>query len=194
MENSNFFALLSRMKLVNRWGLMRNTRMENLSEHSYETAVIAHCLGVFNVLRGGTVDPEHLAVLALYHDCSEIITGDMPTPIKYLNKDLRRAYKQVEHDATDTLIGTLPEVLRPAFRSAFPGDDMTEAERALLKAADRLSALLKCLEELRMGNKEFQDAAESQRAAIEKENLPETADFLDCFLDAYDLTLDELKL
>lgn len=194
MKKSNFFALLSRMKLVHRWGLMRNTRTENLSEHSYETAVIAHCLGLFNNAQGGTVNAEHLAVLGLYHDCSEIITGDMPTPIKYLNNDLRHAYKQVESEAQNLLLSTLPEELMGRFSAAFPSPETDPYEKKLLKAADKLSAYLKCLEELRMGNMEFQDAAEKGLLDLRAMGLSEVDAFMNCFLDGYGLTLDRLKL
>ncbi len=194
MEKSNFFALLSRMKLVQRWGLMRNTYTENLAEHSYETATIAHCLGLINNASGGTVDAARLAVMALYHDCSEIITGDMPTPIKYLNGSLKHAYKQVEAEAQELLLSTLPDELEGRFREAFPGPDTDPYEKKLLKAADKLSAYLKCLEELSHGNHEFRDAAQKGLQDLNAMGLPEVESFLSCFLDGYGLTLDQLKI
>lgn len=191
MEKSNFFALLSRMKLVQRWGLMRNTYTENLAEHSYETATIAHCLGLINNASGGTVDAARLAVMALYHDCSEIITGDMPTPIKYYNPAIRDAYKDVEALAERKLTEMLPPALQEDYRSILTIQDPEVA--ALVKAADKLSAYIKCLEELKAGNNEFREAAAQTRQALEGYGLPEVDYFLKTFLESFSLSLDELK-
>ncbi len=193
----NFFALLSRMKYINRWALMRNTREENLCEHSFEVAVIAHCLCVIaNERHGKHLDADRAAVLGLFHDCSEIITGDMPTPVKYYNKELKTVYKEVEASAEETLVDKLPEDLQPFYRNIFfaynEGDEAYM--RRLVKAADKLSALIKCTNELNAGNHEFVTAKESIEKAIRKtySELPEVLDFVNEFLPPYGNTLDEL--
>lgn len=183
--------MLSRMKNIYRWGLMRNTRNENLSEHSLEVAYIAHALAVIRNRRfGGNVDPNFIATAAMFHDTSEIITGDLPTPIKYYNREIRDVYKQIEATADDKLISLLPEDLRPDFTPLFKLDEETAR---IIKAADKLSALVKCIEELNMGNREFSQAKESTLAAIKELNLPEAQVFLDEFMGSFALTLDELK-
>ena len=186
----HFFAKLSRMKYIDRWGLMHNTRKENLSEHSFESAVLAHALAVLRNERfGGGVSPERAALLALFHDATEIITGDMPTPVKYYNGALRKAYAEVEAVARDRLLALLPADLQPVYdpllsegRTGSPED---QALIPLVKAADKLSALIKCVEERRMGNTEFVQAEAAQMA------LPEVACFLSEFLPSYSLSLDE---
>ena len=183
--------MLSRMKNIYRWGLMRNTRNENLSEHSLEVAYIAHALAVIRNRRfGGNVDPFFIATAAMFHDTSEIITGDLPTPIKYYNREIRDVYKQIEATADDKLISLLPEDLRADFTPLFALDEETAR---IIKAADKLSALIKCIEELNMGNREFSQAKESTLSAIKELNLPEAQVFLDEFMGSFSLTLDELK-
>lgn len=195
---SHFFAIVSRMKYIERWALMRSTRPENLSEHSLEVAMIAHVLCIIgNVRYGRALDADRAAVVALYHDASEIITGDMPTPVKYRNSELRGAYKEVEAEAEAELLATLPDDLRPAFEDAFArrADDAEDAYlHELVKAADKLSAYIKCTEEASAGNAEFKTAAVSTLAALEAmaETHPELKDFMEEFLPSYGKTLDEL--
>lgn len=188
---SHFYAMLSRMKNINRWGLMRNTRPENLSEHSLEVAFISHCLAVIGNKRlGKCIDPNKVAVAAMFHDTSEIITGDMPTPIKYYNPEIKEAYKKIEAVAEDQLISMLPEDLRGEFESIYNSDPETTA---YVKAADKISALIKCIEEIKMGNMEFKDAESSTRAIIENLNMPEVGIFMDEFLNSFYLTLDKQR-
>lgn len=189
---SHFFAYLSRMRFIQRWALMRNTAPENVQEHSHQVAVLAHALAVIrNKKFGGAVDPGQVAVAALYHDASEILTGDMPTPIKYDNPAIRKAYKDVEAVAEGKLLRMLPEELQGVYAPILaPTDPETEQ---LVKAADKLSAYIKCVEELKAGNNEFREAAAQTRHALEGYALPEVAYFLDTFMDSFSLTLDELK-
>ena len=189
---SHFFAYISRMRFIQRWALMRNTAQENVQEHSHQVAVLAHALAVIrNEKFGGRVDPGKVAVTALYHDASEILTGDMPTPIKYHNPAIRKAYQEVETIAERRLTDMLPEELRATFGSILSCED--EEVRQLVKAADKLSAYIKCLEELKAGNAEFREAAAQTREALETFGLPEVAYFLENFIDSFSLTLDELK-
>lgn len=189
----HFYAMLSRMKYINRWGLMHNTREENLCEHSFETAVIAHALAVLRNTRfGGNVNPERAALLALYHDATEIFTGDLPTPVKYYNPEIRSAYGEVEKTARKKLLSLLPADLKPGYESILTASD--EGDRALLplvKAADKLSAVIKCMEEKGMGNSEFSKAEISLRSAVAEMHLPEADCFMEEFLPSYQLTLDE---
>ena len=186
----NFYAVLSRMKYIDRWALMRNTREENLCEHSYETAVLAHALATLTNRRfGGRVDVGRCVLLALYHDASEILTGDMPTPVKYYNPAIRDAYKQVEAVAAAKLLSMLPEDLQDEYRPLF--GETADMEHRLVKAADKLSALIKCVEEERMGNREFAKARQATFDAVRALGLPAADCFLDEFLPAYELTLDE---
>ncbi|HIS68511.1 MAG TPA: 5'-deoxynucleotidase [Candidatus Gallacutalibacter stercoravium] len=187
-----FYAMLSRMKYINRWGLMRSTRPENISEHSLDTAVIAHALALLRNQRfGGHVDPSRVALLALFHDAAEIITGDMPTPVKYHSPALREAYREVEAAAQDRLLAMLPEDLRPAYEPLLCPDEAEAPLWRLVKAADKISALIKCMEEKNMGNLEFEQAQVSLRRAIAEMELPEADCFVRQFLPAYGLTLDE---
>ncbi|MCR4763022.1 MAG: 5'-deoxynucleotidase [Lachnospiraceae bacterium] len=194
----SFFATVSRMKYIDRWALMRNAREENLSEHSLEVAMIAHALCIIGNKRyGKSLNAEKAALIGLYHDASEIITGDMPTPVKYRTSALRRAYKEVEGVAEDQLLRMLPEDLRDAFAGIFSSDEQDVEEqylRRLVKAADKFSALIKCMEEKEAGNLEFRTAELSTRESIEKmsRELPEVRDFLIEFLPSYGNTLDEL--
>ena len=189
---SHFFAYISRMRFIQRWALMRNTAPENVQEHSHQAAVLAHALAVIrNEKFGGHVDPGRVAVAALYHDASEILTGDMPTPVKYGNPAIRDAYKQVEAVANERLVSMLPEELQATYRDAL--NEYDDETRALVKAADKLSAYIKCVEEVKAGNGEFREAAAQTRKALEAYDLPEVAYFLDTFLESFALTLDELK-
>ena len=189
----NFFALISRMRYIGRWGLMRNTFRENVQEHSHMVAVLAHALAVIRRdLFGGDLDPEHAAALALYHDAPEILTGDLPTPVKYYNPEIREAYREVEEVSARRLLSMLPEALRPAYAPLLL-EDPESPYHALVKAADKLSAHIKCLEELKAGNTEFRQAAEQTRRALEDSGLPEVAYFLEHFLPSFSLTLDELQ-
>ena len=188
----NFFPMISRMRYISRWGLMRNTFQENIQEHSHQVAVLAHALAVIeNRYFGGQTDPGVVAVAALYHDASEILTGDMPTPIKYDNPDIQNAYQQVEAVAERKLLAMLPQELREAYAPVLTEVD-PEVER-LVKAADKLSAYIKCVEELKAGNTEFRDAAAQTRKVLEGYGLPEVEYFLETFMDSFSLTLDQLK-
>lgn len=189
---SHFFAYLSRLRFISRWALMRNTSTENVQEHSHQAAVLAHALAVIRNERfGGHVDAGAVAVAALYHDASEILTGDMPTPIKYYNPSIRSAYKEVEAVANRKLLEMLPQELQGAYG---PILEVSDPEiRILVKAADKLSAYIKCVEEVKAGNGEFRDAARQTRAALESFGLPEVKYFLDTFMDSFTLTLDELQ-
>ena len=187
-----FYAMLSRMKYINRWALMRNTREENICEHSHEVAVLAHALALLHNRRfGGHADPGRCVLLALYHDAPEILTGDLPTPVKYDNPAIREAYRQVEEVAADRLLSLLPEELRPDYAGQLKDDGTAAEERRLVKAADKLSALIKCVEELRQGNREFAQARLSTERAVRAMGLSAANCFLDEFLPAYELTLDE---
>ena len=187
---SGFFAMLARMKYISRWALMRNTDRENLSEHSLETAFIAHALAVIGrEVYGRDTDPERAAVCAMYHDSPEILTGDMPTPVKYFTPGLRSAYAEVELKAGERLLSMLPEQLRPAYRELLVPDEESP-ERRYVKAADKLSALIKCIEERKAGNMEFSAAEQSTLAALHAMELPEAEYFIDNFIPAYSLTLD----
>jgi len=187
-----FFAMLSRMRYINRWGLMRNTFQENIQEHSHQVAVLAHALAVIqNRFYGGQIDPGAVAVAALYHDASEILTGDMPTPIKYDNPDIKAAYKQVEAMAEQKLLSMLPEELRRDFDDALTIPD--PEIHAIVKAADKLSAYIKCVEELKAGNTEFKKAKEQTWAALCQNPIPALGYFMEHFLPGFELTLDELN-
>lgn len=188
-----FYAMLSRMKYIERWSLMRNTREENICEHSHEVAVLAHALALLHNRRyGGHADPGRCALLALYHDAPEILTGDLPTPVKYDNPAIRDAYRQVESVAADRLLSMLPADLREDYAPLLRESEGTEEERRLVKAADKLSALIKCVEELKQGNREFARARAATEQAVRAMKLPAADCFLDEFLPAYELTLDEL--
>ena len=190
MKN-HFYAMMSRMKNIYRWGLMRNTRSENLSEHSLEVAQIAHALAVINRKRlGGSADPCYTATVAMYHDTSEIITGDMPTPIKYYNSEIKSAYKQIEAAAEKELLSMLPQDFKEDFSSIYNPDELTTR---LVKAADKISALIKCTEELNMGNREFAVAEKTIRNAIYEMNMEEANIFLKEFMPSFSLSLDEQR-
>ena len=181
------------MKHILRWGLMRNSEPENLSEHSHMTAALAHALAVIRrEVYGGEIDPGFCAAAALYHDASEILTGDLPTPIKYFNPSIKDAYKDVERISADRLIATLPSELRPAY-APLVREELPEDVYAIVKTADKLAAYIKCVEELRAGNGEFKKAAEQTRAALDRNDLPELDYFRRHFLPSFELTLDELE-
>ena len=193
----SYFALLSRMKYINRWALMRNAREENLSEHCLEVAILTHALCVIgNKKWNKNLSVEKAVLRALYHDAAEILTGDMPTPVKYRKEELKTAYKKVEKEAEERLLSTLPQYLTEEFGKVFfPEDYATLSyENKLIKAADKLSALIKCEEELRAGNQEFSTAAMSIKKKVEEmaEELPELKCFIEDFLPEYGKTLDEL--
>ncbi|MBE7007655.1 MAG: 5'-deoxynucleotidase [Ruminococcaceae bacterium] len=189
---SHFFAYISRMRYIPRWALMRNSFSENVQEHSHMVAVLAHALAVIrNEVFGGSVDAGQVAVYALYHDATEIITGDMPTPIKYYNPEIKASYRKVESVAADKLISLLPHELRASYRPLLRGED-AEMHR-LVKAADKLSAHIKCLEEIKAGNMEFKRAAEQTRTALEEMKLPELDWFMEHCMDSFSMTLDELE-
>ena len=188
----NFFAYISRMRYIGRWSLMRNSLPENIQEHSHMVAVLAHALGVirrdvFHV----PCNPDEAATVALFHDSAEILTGDLPTPIKYHSNEIRDAYKEVEALACHMLLDTLPEELRGAYEPLLSGE--TEARvHDLIKAADKLSAYIKCIEERKAGNNEFLSAEAQTRKILEESHMPEVDYFLEHFIPAFELNLDEL--
>ena len=198
MATYSFFATIARMKYIERWALMRNAREENLSEHSMEVGMIAHALCTLgNVRFGRHLDADRAALIGIYHDASEIITGDMPTPVKYYNRQIRSAYKEVEAAAEDHLLDRLPQDLRPVYEDIFHGRTEDEEEaymRRLVKAADKLSALIKCIEEENAGNREFRTARISTEKTLQQmaEDFPEVRTFMEEFLPPYGSTLDEL--
>ena len=192
-DDYHFFATVSRMKYIQRWALMRSSRPENLSEHALEVAMIAHALCTLgNVRYGRHLNGERAALMAIYHDASEIITGDMPTPVKYYSAEIRDAYKHVEQIADEQLLEQLPEDLREVYAPVLKMQD--EELVPYVKAADKLSAYIKCIEEAQAGNTEFRSAAESTRKILEElaEAMPEIRDFMTEFLPSYGSTLDEL--
>ena len=192
MAQINFYAMLSRMRYINRWGLMRNSDPENLSDHTLDVAYLTHALCVIqNTRLGGKVDTGAAVLHALYHDCCEIITGDMPTPIKYQSDNIRTAYKQVEAGANARLLSLLPADLAQSYEP-YLADSEDELVAKLVKGADKLSALIKCLEEEKGGNREFVKAGEATLASLKAMNLPAVDIFLEECLPAYRLTLDEL--
>ena len=189
---NEFYALLGRMRYITRWGLMRNTFSENIAEHSYQTAVLAHALALIrrDVLKLPAPDPDRCAVAALYHDASEILTGDLPTPIKYYNPEIKTAYKQVERVAGERLLNMLPPELRASYEHDVLEDDETLAP--IVKGADKLSAHIKCLEEQKAGNTEFDTAARQTWEAIQAMDRPELNWFVEHCLGAFALNLDQL--
>ncbi len=191
---SHFFAYLSRMKFIQRWGLMRNTQSENIQEHSLQVAMIAHGLALIkNRLYGGQVDPQRVTVLALYHDVSEVITGDLPTPVKYFNPKVKTAYNEVEVVANQKILDMLPEDLKPDYESILFAQNDEGDHWQLVKAADKICAYLKCVEEMKAGNQEFAKAEKSIKADLDKFDLPEVIYFMQNFVPSFSLTLDELN-
>lgn len=191
----HFFAYMARLKLIRRWSLMRNTQPENDAEHSLQAAMVAHALAVLARDRyGRNVDPEHVLAMAVYHDATEVLTGDLPTPVKYHSDELRGAYRRVEQLASQRLLEMLPKAMRPAYVPyLLEKDSGCAEERALVKAADKLCAYVKCLEEQRAGNHEFDAACENIGAALAENPLPEVQDFLREFVPSFTLTLDALN-
>lgn len=194
MEQSNFYAMMSRMKYINRWGLMNNTKYENLSEHSLQVAMLAHCLVLIHNKRfAGSLNAERASILAVFHDSTEIITGDMPTPIKYFNNTIKDAYMDIENAAADRLCSLLPEDFREDMELIIKQNSDEDKElKKFVKAADRFSALIKCIEELRMGNEEFRQAKTGIEKSIKEMNMPEAEVFSKEFLPAFSLSLDEM--
>ncbi len=191
---NHFFAYINRTKYIRRWGLMRNVETETLSEHLYQTAVLAHALALIeNKLYGGSLNAEKIALTALYHDAPEIITGDMPTPVKYYNEDIKGAYKKIEAETTEMLLSKLPEFLREDYEPLLTESALNDGERKILKAADTLSAYIKCLEEKKAGNRDFDSAAESTEKKLKAMSLPSLEYFLSELLESYSLTIDEMK-
>lgn len=190
--DSNFFALISRMRYIERWSLMRNSINENIQEHSHMVAVIAHALGVIRRdVFGLECDPNACCAVALYHDASEILTGDLPTPIKYHDNEIMSAYRRVETLANEKLLGMLPQELRGAFEPILTGELQKELH-PLVKAADKISAYIKCIEERKAGSNEFLSAEKQTLAAIHAYGLPEAEYFIEHFIPAFEKTLDEL--
>ncbi len=188
-----FTALFTRMNYIDRWGLMRNARRETLAEHSAVTACVAHVLATAaRDVYGAEVRPETVATAALYHDMSETLTGDMPTPVKYANDDIRTSYKKVEREAEQSVCRMLPPELRESMAGYITGEGLNEREGKIVKAADKLSALIKCIEERRSGNREFESAEAATLASIQEMDLPELRYFIGRFLPGYSMTLDEL--
>lgn len=189
----SFYAYLSRMRYISRWGLMRNSCPENIQEHSHMVAVLAHALALISreVYGNTAISPELCATVALFHDASEIITGDLPTPVKYYSPEIRAAYQKVEDVAADQLLGMLPSELRDCYSPLLK--DVPEDVEKMVKAADKLSAHIKCLEELKASNHEFILAARQTRQALDEMEMPEVRYFIEHFLDSFTLTLDELK-
>lgn len=191
-ESNNFFAMVNRMKLIDRWALMRNTSKENIAEHSHSVAVIAHALALIgNKKFGKSYNAERAAVLALYHDTTEVITGDMPTPVKYYNDEIKNAYKSIEQTAGERLLSMLPDEFREDYLPVFEVQEEDAELWKLVKAADKISALIKCIEETRMGNREFEIALKAQEKKIDCIDLQEVKYFKENFLSSYYLTLDE---
>lgn len=189
---SNFFAMVNRMKFIDRWALMQNAKKENIAEHSHSVAVIAHALALIgNKKFNKNYNCERVCLLALYHDTTEVITGDMPTPVKYYNEEIKKVYKDIEKTAGKRLLSMLPDEFKEDYAPLFEKREEDKELWVLVKAADKISALIKCIEECRMGNLEFIKAREAQEKLIDEITLPEVKYFRDNYLDAYYLTLDE---
>ena len=189
----HFFSMISRMKYINRWGLMRNTKSENLSEHSLETAVIAQALALIGKKRlNKNIDENKVASVALYHDASEIITGDLPTPIKYNSPEIRNSYKEIELSASKRLLNSLPDDLKASYSELLLNEDK-EIEK-YVKAADKISAIIKCIEEKKSGNREFLSAEKTLRDAVKNMNIKEAEIFMEEFLPSFELSLDEQNI
>lgn len=194
MKDNLFYAMLSRMKYINRWGLMRNTRSENLSEHSLEVAFVAHALGIINnEIFGGNINAERIAILGMYHDVTEIITGDMPTPVKYYSNVIREAYKEVEEVANSEMLSALPESIRKRYEGCLLETAEEEQLWKYVKAADKISAYIKCIEERKMGNEDFKDAEITIKKAIDDMKIKEADYFMEHFIPAYMITIDETR-
>lgn len=194
MNQSHFFAHLSRLKLINRWPLMRNVRTENVSEHSLQVAMVAHALAIIkNQKFNGNLNADRIAMMAMYHDASEVLTGDLPTPVKYYNAQIAHEYKKIEKIAQQKLIEMLPEEMRAAYRPLLDEHLHSEEETAIVKQADALCAYLKCLEELSAGNHEFHLAKARLEKTLEQRHSPEMAWFIEVFVPSFSLSLDEIS-
>jgi 5'-deoxynucleotidase len=194
MENENFYAYINRMKYINRWGLMRNTVNENIQEHSLQVAILAHALAIIkNLYFNGNVNEEKACLYAVFHDTNEIITGDLPTPVKYYNPDIKEAYKNIEMISKDKLLSMLPADFSEIYRKIIFFDESDSEYKNIVKAADRLSAYIKCIEEIKAGNSEFVKAKQTIENSIIEMNLPELNYFMDHFIGAYYKSLDELE-
>jgi len=196
----HFFAMLHRMRYINRWGLMRNTQAENITEHSLEVAVIAHALAEIRQIHHASgripVDPARVALLAIFHDASEILTGDLPTPVKYYNPAIQEAYKKVEATASEQLLKLVPDALQDSYRALLlpdRSDPATDEAMRLVKAADRISALIKCIDEEKAGNREFRRARDTIEVSIQAIDLPEVKQFMEQELPSFWQSLDELQ-
>jgi len=191
---SHFFAFLSRLKFIQRWGLMRNTTNENIQEHSLQVAMIAHGLATIrNTYFGGSVDSGKVALLGMYHEVSEIFTGDLPTPVKYFNSQIKNVYKGIESLAQQKMYHMLPDELKSSYRNLLTNQEEDKELWEIVKAADKLCAYLKCVEELKMGNQEFSAAFQMIRKELEENKLPEVGYFLSVFVPSFSLPLDELQ-
>lgn len=190
---SHFYAYISKLRWLQRWGLKRNTVNENVMEHSWEVATIAHALALIkNRFFSGMLDVNAVVVAALYHDCGEVITGDLPSPIKYHTPEITQAYKAIERQAEQELLNLLPDELQADYRDVLIEDQIAEEHRTIIKAADTIAAYIKCRTEVKAGNQEFSKAEEAVKARLEGLNMPEVTYFMDTFIDSYSLTLDEL--
>ena len=191
---SHFFAYLSRMRFIRRWGLMHSTHTENIQEHSLRVAMIAHALALIrNRLFGGGLSAEGVAVRAMYHDASEVLTGDLPRPVKYFNPEIETSYRRIEAVARQKLLGMVPVALRADYAALLGPESAADGEEVLIKAADKLCAYLKCLEEITAGNREFAEAEKALRGTIEAIALPEVRYFVETFVPSFRLTLDDLR-
>ena len=188
---SHFFAYMARMKYIKRWGIMRNSLDENIQEHSLQTAMIAHCLAIIkNKMYSGNLNPERIMALAVYHEASEVITGDLATPIKYFNPKIKDEYKKIEGFANDALFDMLPDELKPDYETLIKNQESESDNYLIMKAADKLCAYIKCLEELECGNDGFLKAKEKIEKDIKAFNLPEVNYFMNTFIESFTLTLD----
>lgn len=192
--SSHFFAMISRMKYIERWALMRNSIKENISEHSLEVAMLSHALAVIGNRRlGRSYDADRAALIAMYHDANEIITGDMPTPVKYYSDEMQSLFHGIEDKAAESLLAMLPEDIREDYRGIFFPTGEDAGLKPIVKAADKLSALIKCIEESKAGNREFDNARKTIEEAIHRMQLPEAEMFLQEFIPSYEKTLDEIS-
>ncbi|MEZ9837714.1 5'-deoxynucleotidase [Vibrio sp. 10N.261.52.C11] len=194
MKQSHFFAHLARMKLIQRWPLMRSVSSENISEHSLQVAFVAHALALIkNKKFDGQLNPEHIALLGMYHDTSEVLTGDLPTPVKYYNPDIAQEYKKIEAAAEQRLLSMLPEEFRDDFATFLISGTASKEEQSIVKQADTICAYLKCLEELSAGNHEYEQAKRRLEETLEQRKSPEMDYFLTTFAPSFELSLDEIS-
>lgn len=194
MKQSHFFAHLARMKLIQRWPLMRSVSSENISEHSLQVAFVAHALALIkNKKFDGKLNPEHIALLGMYHDTSEVLTGDLPTPVKYYNPDIAQEYKKIEAAAEQRLLSMLPEEFQDDFAPFLISGTASKEEQSIVKQADTICAYLKCLEELSAGNHEYEQAKRRLEETLEQRNSPEMDYFLTTFAPSFELSLDEIS-